>query len=107
MLKNPETAKYLIAVGIAVFGAAVHATNQLRIARIKGDSFTLIDFAILFPIALLSGLMFGLASQLISDNPIHLMLSAGTGAFLGIAGLNKVADIVLTILLRGKSDGSA
>ncbi|WP_299077895.1 hypothetical protein [uncultured Paraglaciecola sp.] len=107
MLRNPENIKYLIALAIAMFGAAVHATNQLRLARKKGDLFTAIDFLILFPIALLSGLLFGLASQLISDNPIHLMLSAGTGAFLGIAGLNKIADVVLTALVRGKSNGSS
>lgn len=104
MFRDPENVKYLISIAIGFFGAAVHATNQLRIARKTGEVFTIVDFAILFPTALFSALLFGLLSQLLSSNPIHLMLAAGTGAFLGITGLNKVADIVLTVLTRGRTN---
>jgi hypothetical protein len=104
MWKDPDTAKYIIAIALAFFGAVVHATNQLRIARKYGDSFGFIDVAILLPTCIFSGLLFGLLAQLMSDNPIHLMLSVSTGAFLGIAGLNKVADAVLSMIIRGRSN---
>lgn len=104
MLKNvdPGTVKYLIATAIVVFGAAVHATNQLKTARQEETAFTWVDFAILFPIAVFSGLMFGLLAEWLSDNTIHMFLASGAGAFLGIAGLNRISDFVLESLLKGR-----
>ena len=102
MWKDFESSKYFLAAAFGFFGSIVHATNQLRIARKNKEKFTIRDGLILFPIALFSGLVFGLLSQLVSNDPVHLMLSVSTGSFLGIVGLNKAADIFLAVLLRAK-----
>jgi len=102
MWKSPEESKYIIAMGIAFFGAAVHATNQLRLARKNDEKFTVTDWAILFPTALFAGLFFGLLAQLVTDDPIYLMTSVATGSFLGIAGLNAGANVFLDILVKSR-----
>lgn len=100
MWRDPDSYKYLMAALLALFGAIVHATNQLRVARANDEPFTFVDWIILFPTALFAGVVFGLMAQLTTDNAIHLMLAVSTGAFLGLAGLNKVADRVLAALTK-------
>ena len=99
--KLSELITYGATVLLVFFGAAVHATNHLRIARVEHKPFTMVDWMILIPTSAFSGLVFGLLARLMSDNDIHLMLACSIGSFLGLAGLNKIADIVLTILTKG------
>lgn len=101
---QPDHLKYYIAAVIIAFGAAAHATNQLKLARQNELVFTWVDFAILVPTAMFSGLMFGLAAEWLSENTIHMLLSSGAGAFLGIAGLNRLSNFVIDSLTRNKND---
>lgn len=100
-VKDTDFELYVIAAAITFFGAVVHATNQLRIARKNNASWTWTDFVILVPVSAFSGLIFGLFARLTSDNDIHLMLACGIGAFLGIAGLNRIAEIFIAVMTKG------
>ena len=105
--KNSEFLVYILTAIFVFFGAAVHATNQLRIAKKNKETFSIFDWMILFPTAAFSGLIFGLLSKLLSDNDLHLMLAASIGAFLGLAGLNKIADIVVQMLTKGTKENES
>lgn len=96
------TLLYTIAIplGIVIFGALVHATAQLKIARDKKESFTFSDFVILFVIAAFSGTIIGMSSTLFFDSQTAITLSAGIGAFLGMAGVNAVANAFLSMLVN-------
>lgn len=89
----------LIPLGIVVFGALVHATAQLKIARDKKETFTFADFSILFVIAAFSGTIIGMTSTLFFDSQTVITLSAGIGAFLGMAGVNAIANAFLSMLV--------
>jgi len=89
----------IVSLGIILLGSIVHATNQLRIAREKKVPFTKADFYILLPISAFAGIIFGLTVLLFTENPYLIMLSSGIGSFLGIAGLNKVAQSLLLFLV--------
>lgn len=89
----------LIPLGIIIFGALVHATAQLKIARDKNEKFTLADFLILFVIASFSGTIVGLTAALFFNTMLIITLSAGIGAFLGMAGVNAVANSFLAVLV--------
>lgn len=90
---------YLVAFGIVVFGSIVHATNQFKLARDSDRPFTLMDAVILIPTSVFSGGMFGFFASLMSDNTVHLFIACGVGSFLGMAGLNLLAERVLSVLL--------
>ena len=90
----------VIAILIVIFGAIVHASVQLKTARERKDSsFTTLDFFILIPISAFAGLIFGLVASLFFDSEIAVLLSSGVGSFLGIAGLNKMSNTILDILV--------
>lgn len=96
----------LIPLGIVIFGALVHATAQLKIARDKEETFTLGDFVILFVIAAFSGTIIGLTSTLFFDSYTAVTLASGIGAFLGMAGVNAVANAFLNMLIGKLEKGS-
>lgn len=104
----PELVSQLAIVFVVVFGAVVHATAQLKISRDKKVEFTKTDFFILFIIASFSGMIFGLTSMLFFHNQIAIILFSAIGAFLGIAGLNKLSIVLLDILQYwiSKHDGN-
>lgn len=83
---------------VIVFGAFVHATAQLKVARDTGIAFGWIDYIILIPIAIFAGLCFGLVASLFSDSLVYIILASAIGAFLGIAWLNKLASILLEFI---------
>ena len=93
---------FVIAGLISIFGAIVHATNQYKLRRSYDRPMAFIDWLILLPINIFSALMFGLAASLITQDPIHLFIACGTGAFLGVTGLNALTQHVLTFLLNFK-----
>ena len=94
----------LILLGVTtIFGAIVHATSQLKIKRDQKQEFTFADFVILTVIAMFSGMVFGLLATLIWSNITIIILSTAIGAFLGMAGLNKVANIVLELVINSAS----
>ena len=93
----------LILIGVTIFGAIVHATSQLKIKRDKKQEFTFIDFIILTIIAMFSGMVFGLLATLVWSNVTIIILSTAIGSFLGMAGLNKVTNIVLELLINSAS----
>ncbi len=101
MLTESATFLYSIAIplGIVIFGSLVHATAQLKIARDKHETFTFADFVILFTIAAFSGTIIGLTSTLFFDSQTAITLSAGIGAFLGMAGVNAVSNAFLNMLV--------
>jgi uncharacterized membrane protein len=88
-----------IPLGIVIFGALVHATAQLKVARDKAETFTWADFTILFVIAAFSGTIFGMTSTLFFESQTIITLSAGIGAFLGMAGVNAIANAFLSMLV--------
>jgi len=106
-LAEIATELYTIAIplGIVIFGALVHATAQLKVARDKQQVFTFADFVILFVIAAFSGTIIGLTSTLFFDSQTAITLSAGIGAFLGMAGVNAVSNAFLKMLV-GKLNNS-
>ncbi len=90
-----------LTAGLTIFGAFVHASVRLQLARSKKDgSFTWVDFALLLPIAMFSGVVFWLFSSLYFDSDIVHALAASTGSFMGIAGLNKISNFFLEILTK-------
>lgn len=94
----PEVANFLTIAAVVFFGAVVHATSQLKVARDAGKEFNKIDFIILVTIASFSGLVFGLAATLFFQNDVMIILSSAIGAFLGMAGLNRLANVILEVL---------
>lgn len=95
----PEFYSALILMGVILFGAIVHATSQLKIARDEQKEFTKVDFFILTVIASFAGLVFGLLSTLIFEDQVVVILFSAVGAFLGMAGLNKLSNILLQVLV--------
>ncbi len=77
------------------FGAIVHATAQLKISRENKTEFSAVDFFILVIIASFSGAIFGLLASAVFQSLVWITLFSGMGAFLGIAWLNKLGNIML------------
>ena len=100
---DADNLTYAFAGIIIVFGAIVHTGLEFKTARAKNVTFTWVDFMILIFASIFAGLMFAIFATWLSDNATHFLLSAGTGAFLGVAGLNRVCDIVLEVLTRGRN----
>lgn len=94
----PEAMQIIVATAVVVFFAIVHATSQLKVHRDQQLDFDLIDFAILMVIGCGSGALFGLGAMLIwQDNFLAVILLSAVGAVSGMAGLNKLASIMLDI----------
>ena len=94
-----EIITMLIIFGVILFGAVVHATSQLKIARDANREFSRTDFIILTVIASFAGLVFGLLATLFFENEIAIILFSAIGAFLGMAGLNKISSVLLDVLV--------
>ena len=90
--------QYVIIWLIIVFWSIVHATSQLKIARDKKKDFNWIDFVILLPASIFAGLVFVFISKMISANTDWMIVASAIWSFLGIAWLNKVANILLDVL---------
>lgn len=96
---NPEEIKMYIATGaLVLFGAIVHATAQFKIHRERKEEFTKVDFLILFIIAVFSGIVGGLIAKTISDSTTIISLISSMSAFLGLAWLNKIASVAMSLL---------
>ena len=87
-------------VGVIVFGAVVHATAQLKISRDKKTDFTFIDFIVLTIISAFSGMVFGLLATLLWNEQLIVILASAIGSFLGMAGLNRIANTLLDVLTQ-------
>lgn len=81
-----------------MFGSIVHATSQLKLARDSKTNFTRVDFFILFILALFSGGVFGTLAIILFDHQYVVILFSAIGSFLGMAGLNRIANILLDVL---------
>lgn len=91
--------RWIAVWGIVFFGAIVHATSKLKMARDKKKEFTILDFLILIPLSAFSGLIFGLIGILfMPENQYAIMLFSGIGSFLGMAGLNKISNVFLEVI---------
>ena len=95
----------LFVLGMAFFGAIVHATAKLKIANDTNEDFNYKDFIILAFLALFAGIIFGLISTLFFTDIVVVIVFTALGSFLGITGLNKIANIFLEILIK-KIDNS-
>lgn len=99
-LLTQEIISMLVVFCVILFGAIVHATAQLKIARDKDKEFTIADFFILIVIASFAGLVFGLVATLFfEDSQVTIILFSAIGAFLGMAGLNKISNVLLDFLV--------
>lgn len=95
--------KDYIVIGITIlFGAIVHATTQLKSHRDNHKEFTIVDFIILFIIACFSGMVFWLVAMMFNFGMIQIILSSAIGAFLGLVWLDKVANMILELILTKK-----
>jgi len=97
-LLTQEVISMLVIFGVILFGAIVHATSQMKIARDANTEFTRVDFLILTIIASFAGLVFGLLATLFFESEVVVILFSAIGAFLGMAGLNKISSILLQVL---------
>lgn len=89
---------YIVTASCVLFGAVVHATAQFKLARDRNDeTFTWVDFAILIPLSTFSGGIFGIFASIYFLDQRVIILAASMGAFLGIAGLNKLAVVLLDL----------
>lgn len=95
----PELMQILIVSSFIVFGAIVHATAQLKVSRAANTEFTIADFIILTVISAFAGTVFGLIALLLFETILMVLICSGVGAFLGIAGLNKLSNAVLDFLV--------
>jgi len=95
----PETYKYILTMLAIVFGAIVHSTSQLKIARQKSTEYTMIDFSINFMISLFAGGTFGLLAVILGLDENTIILFSAIGSFLGLTGLNKLATGGLEFVL--------
>lgn len=103
-MKITPDIQYLIVFGVIVFGAIVHATSQLKVARDTKAEFTRSDFFILTIIASFAGLVFGLIATLFFDSQVVIILFSAIGSFLGMAGLNRISSVLLDILVSRVKD---
>ena len=94
-MQLPEEITYAL---IVICGAITHAVAQWQIARREKTDFGFVDFCILMLMAGFSGWVSGQLASLFYDNQSLIFLSAGVGAFLGITGLNIIANAVLSVL---------
>lgn len=91
--------KHLFTTLVVLFGAVVHATVKLKIARDNRDErFNYVDFIILFIIACFAGLVFSLLARYFFNNEYMINLCASIGAFLGIVGVNTIGQAILEML---------
>jgi len=95
---SQATVELLVIAGVILFGAIVHATAQLKVHKDNGKEFDRVDFTVLTLIASFSGLVFGLTASLFFENLVVIILFSAIGAFLGMAGLNRVANTLLEVL---------
>lgn len=100
MIKTILSSKFLIAGGMCFFGATVHVSNASRLARKSGQELSRMDMFALYVSALFSGMVFGITALLLSGNELHFMLAVSIGSFLGLTGLTKITDIILSVLTR-------
>jgi len=95
------TERLIASMVIGVFGAMVHTSNHCLKARRAGKSQCgYLEIGSLSLTSMFSGMVFGLMALLISDNHLHLYLAVATGSFLGLSGLNKVTDVLITIIKK-------
>lgn len=93
--------KHLFTTFVIIFGAIVHATVKLKVARENGDGrFNSIDYVILFIVASFAGMIFSFLARYFFDNEYMINLCASVGAFLGIAGINTVGYALLGTMTR-------
>lgn len=92
----------LLVGAIILFGAIAHATAQLKLARDNKQKFTRVDYFILTTIASFSGIIFGVSASVYFEDVKLVSLFAGIGAFLGMAGLNKLANFLLDVLTQSR-----
>lgn len=85
---------------MTTLAAVAHATNLIRLSKIKGEVFTGQDFAIAFVICFFAGVFLGAVAMATTGNPIHISIASATGAWLGVAGLNKITNAVLDFITR-------
>jgi len=83
---------------ILLFGATTHATIALKHARDHSLPYNCFDFMIAMLIASFSGMFFGLAMSAIGWTDKHLYLAIGLGAFLGLKGMNQIAQVLIKVV---------
>lgn len=94
--QSSQAPQWILLIAITILGAVVHATSQLKIARDKNQEFTLIDYLILLPLGAFAGLMFAfIGLAVMPDQPYIVGAFTGIGSSAGMAGLNRLFNILL------------
>lgn len=88
-----------------LFGSIVHATSQLKTSRDSNKPFNIVDFIILFLIACFSWMVFGLVALMFNFGMVQIILSSAIWSFMGLVGLDKIANMVLDLILTRKMWG--
>ncbi len=94
--------EYSVIIVFIVFGAIANAMMEIKKAREEDEKFNWVDWLVSFSIAMFSGLVFTLSAGGLGATGMSLGLAGSVGAFLGVKGLNKVADNVLNKVAGNK-----
>lgn len=87
-------------IGFIIFGSIVHVSNHFMKTRKRGEPFYKADAAALLITSAFSGSVYSMIALLITNDAIHIILAGAVGAFLGVPGLTRATDIVMSILAR-------
>lgn len=91
-----------VVLPLLIFSATAHAMLQWKRAKDFKEEFTMLDFAIAMIISGFAGMMFGLGAAYLLEDKLAILWLSGMGAFLGLRGLNRLADVALDVLMRSK-----
>lgn len=97
--------KWLILGFLAAFGALAHALVRLQKARDNNKPFDKVDVFIAFFVACFAGVVYSLLSEWVGFDNIGQRVSTLIGSFLGLAGLNRIIEILFSALEKQVKDG--
>lgn len=96
--------KWLVLAFLAAFGAAAHALVRLQKARENNKPFDKVDVFIAFFVACFAGVVYSLLSEWVGFDNIGQRVSTLIGSFLGLAGLNRIIEIIFSAIEKQVKD---
>ncbi len=100
---GPYSELLMISAAWIVGGATAHGLYQWQSSRQAGAVYSLLDFVISFALAIFSGVVFAFAAQQITTDPEQIYITCSMGAFMGVRGINSIANIVLDAFGKGRA----
>ena len=95
-------AELAVAGAMGAFGSVVHAFNECRAVKKRGEEIVIWDVFAIGTTALFASMVFSIMALMMETGDIlHLYLASATGGLLGMAGLTRVTNLLIS-LLKGK-----